>query len=579
MRLKALTTRTALWIGTAAVVAPLAVLLVFQYRWLTSLQRTTAIAQEHTLSNYLEAVDSEVHYHYARLGERALNLPLLFFDGRALDADGALRYLNQRRLQGVQWVFLVRGQEQGGGSTVPAGSAAAAGGGDEASIGSVATVVFYDPTCGCWGEPPSQQVRAAHVAAAPWVMLAQQGTIVDSAGLHVDERDPGTRIILNPILDGARRVVGIAGMILDPDHFREHVLPDAIEKSLPKFFKETPITHFVVHVADAGGEVKYSTGRPALASEQNGLSPSSLAATKPFSFVFRDWGVAVQSHGPTAEELARQHFLVNVGLSALLGVVLVGGTVFTLRTASREVRLSQMKSDFISNVSHELRTPLASIQAFGELLRRGRVTDAEKAAQYGGFIETESRRLGQLINNVLDFSRLESGAHPYHFERADLGALVDEAVDTFWVRARESGFHVAYQKRNPSPIPVDVDRQAFGQAVGNLLDNAVKYSGESRDLRVWLERDRERARVGVQDFGIGIAADEQEKIFERFHRVSNGLVHDVRGTGLGLSIVQQIVAAHRGEVTVRSAPGKGSTFIVSLPIAGDAPAEAVGGAA
>jgi signal transduction histidine kinase len=536
-------TRTALWIGTAAVVVPLAVLLVFQYRWLVSLQETTALAQEHTLSNYLEAVTSEVHYHYARLGERALNLPLSLFDGRELDLDAALHHLQQRKLYGVQWVFLVRED--------PVGQAG---------------VVFYDPQCACWAEPPPAQVKAVHVAASPWVMLAQQRTILESGGLHVDERDPAARMVLNPILDARRRVAGMAGMVLDPDHFRQQVLPAAIEKSLPQFFQDAPLTHFVVQVADGGGEVKYSTDCPEAAARVDDDGAGSLAATKPFSFVFRDWGIAVQSHGPTAEELARSHFLVNLALSAMLGIVLVGGTVFTLRTASREMRLSQMKSDFISNVSHELRTPLASIQAFGELLRRGRVQDADKAAQYGGFIETESRRLSQLINNVLDFSKLESGTHAYRFERAELPELIAEALAPVELRAREAGFELSYQNRASGPMPVDVDRQALEQALGNLLDNAMKYSGDSRNIRVWLDRDGARARIGVRDFGIGIARDEQEKIFERFHRVSSGLVHDVRGTGLGLSIVQEIAAAHRGSVAVTSEPGRGSTFVLTLPI-------------
>jgi signal transduction histidine kinase len=548
------TSRTALWMGSAAVVVPLVVLLVFQYRWLVSLQETSALAQEHTLSNYLEAVTSEVHYHYARLGERGLNLPLALLDGPELDLDATMHYLRQRKLLGVEWVFLVREDPQG-----------------------QAVVVFYDPACACWGEPPAHRVRAVQVAAAPWVVLAQQRTILETAGLHVDERDPRTRVILNPILDGGRRVAGIAGMIVDPDYFREQVLPAAIERSLPQFFRGQPLTHFVVRVADGGGDLKYSTSCPEDAKTE-GVA-SALAATKPFSFVFRDWGVAVQSHGQTAEELARSHFVVNLGLSGLLGIVLVSGAVFTLRTASREVRLSQLKSDFISNVSHELRTPLASIQVFGELLRRGRVEDAEKAARYGGFIETESRRLGQLINNVLDFSRLEAGTRAYHFERADIGAVVEEALGPFELRAREAGFEVSFENRAGGEVAVEVDRQAFGQALANLLDNAIKYSGDSRKLRVWLERQGERVRVAVRDFGVGIPACEQARIFERFHRVGGGLVQNVRGTGLGLSIVQQVVAAHRGEVTVSSEPGKGSTFILSLPIVGLEPAPSGGGVA
>ena len=160
--------------------------------------------------------------------------------------------------------------------------------------------------------------------------------------------------------------------------------------------------------------------------------------------------------------------------------------------------------------------------------------------------------------------------------------MVCYAAVTNWVRIirgefMEMGFRLSFQNRAPEPVVVDADRQALGQAVGNLLDNAAKYSGESRDLSVWIERDGDRARIGVKDFGIGIPAEEQQKIFERFHRVSDSLVHDVRGTGLGLSIVQQIVAAHRGEVAVSSAPGKGSTFVVSLPLAGTVPAAVEGG--
>jgi two-component system phosphate regulon sensor histidine kinase PhoR len=294
-----------------------------------------------------------------------------------------------------------------------------------------------------------------------------------------------------------------------------------------------------------------------------------MAVSKSFSFVFKDWGVAVQSHGLTAEEWAHSNFMLNVSLSALLGVVLVGGTVFTLRTASREFRLSQMKGDFVSNVSHELRTPLASIQAFGELLRRGKVRDPERAREYGDYIETESRRLGALIANILDFSSIESGERSYDFETLDLGKTVLEVLDTFDIRAREQGFELEIEDRAGGPLTVLADREAVVQAVSNLLDNACKFSGDSRRVSVWLACRQGYAEVGVRDFGVGISKTEKSRIFERFHRATTGLVDQVRGSGLGLSIVHHIVDAHLGEIEVESEPGAGSTFRLRLPLVVD----------
>ncbi len=328
-RLRRLSRRSALWIGFFAVLGPLLVLLGFQFRWLATLAQDSAIARRATLENYLEAVTSEVRYHYSALAERGLNLPPSLFDGEP-DLDEALKYFRQRVFDGANWLFIAYPAE-----------------------GGEARTVFFDPRCECWGEPPDEQVQAVHVAAAPWLMLAQQGTILGSGGLHVDERNVGTRTILNPITDEARHVVGIAGMIVDPDEFRELVLPAAIEKSLPKFFSENPLTHFMVQVEDGGGDLLYTSSRPDGGEEDLEVL---MAATRPFGFIFKDWGVAVQRHGGSAEEWARTNFLLNLTLSGLLGVLLIGGSVFTLRTAAREVRLSEMKSDFVSNVSHELRT-------------------------------------------------------------------------------------------------------------------------------------------------------------------------------------------------------------------------------
>jgi signal transduction histidine kinase len=229
------------------------------------------------------------------------------------------------------------------------------------------------------------------------------------------------------------------------------------------------------------------------------------------------------------------------------------------------MKLSQMKADFVSNVSHELRTPLASIRVFGEFLKLGRVKEPEKIREYGEYIETESRRLTQLINNILDFSKIESGRKTYQFERADVAEVISETLRTFAVQLSQNGFNIVFDApRRPLP-PAVIDANAISQAFMNLLDNAVKYSGDSKEITVSLGKRDEYITISVTDHGIGVSRDEREKIFEKFYRVSTGLVHDVKGSGLGLSIVKHIVDAHRGLVTLNSKPGVGSTFTIYLP--------------
>jgi signal transduction histidine kinase len=226
-----------------------------------------------------------------------------------------------------------------------------------------------------------------------------------------------------------------------------------------------------------------------------------------------------------------------------------------------------MKTDFVSNVSHELRTPLSSIRVFGEFLKLGRVKEQEKICEYGEYIETESRRLTQLINNILDFSKIESGRKTYQFERANVAELIGETLKTFDVQLKQQGFSIIFETpRAPLPQTI-VDTDALAQAFINLLDNAVKYSGEAKQIHVLLGQQGDFVTISVRDHGVGIPREEQSKIFEKFYRVSTGLVHDVKGSGLGLSLVAHIVKAHHGRVTVESEQGHGSTFTIHLPVA------------
>jgi signal transduction histidine kinase len=523
--------RRVLWAGLAAVLLPLLVLLALQYWWLADLERNSAIAREATLKNYLETITKEVHYFYWKISERALNLPPEIFGEKK--TEKASIFFKKKEIEGARQLFIF-------------------------SFLSREPLLFFDPKSSKMVVPEhSDETVAVWAAASPWAYLRKKGTKIKTTTLSVDQHDPKNRIIINPITDENYKLIGLAGLIVDQEYFEKSVLPKAIEASLPKFDDREKSELLVV--------VRDDQKRQILPTDRK-VDPEKDRVRRSFAFVYTDWYISLQGEYASPEKWARANFAYNMTLSAVLAAVLLAGIALTVRTTMREMKLSAMKNEFVSNVSHELRTPLSSIRVFGEFMRRGRVENFEKVREYGSYIETESRRLTQLINNILDFSRIESGRKVYTFEEADLEEILAGTLATFTVRLRDKGFDVSYQGPD-EPLPeVEVDANAIDRAVANLLDNAVKYSDGDRAIQVRLDRSDDEAVISVTDHGIGIPRDEQEKIFERFHRVSTGLVHDVKGSGLGLSLVRHIAEAHGGSVTVESEVGKGSTFSIHLPL-------------
>ncbi len=516
-----------------AVVAPLLLLLGLQYVWLTKLESVSTIAHRAALNNYLEAVSTEVQYFYRSLGERALNLPSsIFLDDELHKA--ALMW-KKKPVEGAARLFLVNFAKDAFGNFYQ-----------------------YDPDGHALVTvPSSDESMAMIVACVPWQMMSSTGMPTETVSLRVDERNPDYRFLLNPITDHRNQIVGVAGMIVDQKYFRNNLLPWVIEKSLPHFFPNEAMEELVVTVRNHMDDVVLATGDYGRYDDE---------VESGFDFIFMDWTLGLQSRGYSPEQWARTQFAVNMSESILLGIVVLGGAVFALRAADRAMRLSEMKSDFVSNVSHELRTPLASIRVFAEFLKLGRARSDERIQEYGEYIEAESRRLSRLIDNILDFSKIESGRKTYDFVEADLLQVITATLRTFEVRMAQQGWEVSLDLPG-LPLPaMRIDPDAMGQALNNLLDNAVKYSGESRFIGVRLYREGNEAVVAVSDRGVGIASQEQKKIFERFHRVGTGLVHVVKGSGLGLSIVHHIVRAHEGRVSVESEPGQGSTFYIRLPL-------------
>jgi len=264
-----------------------------------------------------------------------------------------------------------------------------------------------------------------------------------------------------------------------------------------------------------------------------------------------------------------------VGASAFAALIGVAASWHAFR---RQLRLNELKSSFVSSVSHELRAPIASVRLLAESLARGKVPEASKQQQYFRFIIQECCRLSALIENVLDFSRIEQGRKQYDFEPTDLVALAQQTLKVMETYASERGVRLILRlpiSQSAAPqIQPSADGKALQQALINLIDNALKHSPEGGTVTVGLEahdpqsKDRKDAlpiHLWVEDRGEGIPVPEQERIFERFYRSGSELRRRTQGVGIGLSIVKHIVEAHRGRVAVRSAPGQGSRFTIELP--------------
>jgi len=249
----------------------------------------------------------------------------------------------------------------------------------------------------------------------------------------------------------------------------------------------------------------------------------------------------------------------------LLAGILIFGLTLTMRIITRELELGKMKSDFVSTVSHEFKSPLTSIRQLAEMLQGGRVPSEERRREYYQVLVEQSERLSSLIDNILDFAKMEEGKKAFTFEKVDMGALLAEVVATIQQQVRHAGFTV--QARIEGPLPsLRADRAAISQAISNLIDNAVKYSADATEVTVLAYTDDRHIVIAVQDFGVGIKPDEIDRVFERFYRGGDELTRTVKGSGLGLTLVKQIVQAHHGSVQVESEPGRGSTFSIRLPL-------------
>lgn len=298
-------------------------------------------------------------------------------------------------------------------------------------------------------------------------------------------------------------------------------------------------------------------------SEQADLVSLKMRAT---ASLFPSWRVAGSLKKPeTLKIFGIEMPLLSIGLTCTIVAIVLLGIFMIYRDIRREQELSDMKSQFISNVSHELKTPVAAIRMLAENLQEGRVADESRHRQYYQLLSQEGARLSHLIENILDFSRIEANKKVFDFEMHDLSKLVEDSVSQFrsLMELRPSEIDTDFEH----PLPqVSVDPEALRLLLFNLFDNAVKYSDKEVQIDVRLRRNGRFVSLEVEDHGCGISKKDQERIFEKFYRGERQSGRKVVGSGIGLTLVKEIAEAHGGTVEVQSELGVGTTFQVNLPI-------------
>jgi two-component system, OmpR family, phosphate regulon sensor histidine kinase PhoR len=286
------------------------------------------------------------------------------------------------------------------------------------------------------------------------------------------------------------------------------------------------------------------------------------------------WRLRVAQRDADAQTARGRRKLIDLILIGLALGGIVAGLATLLLAMRRERKANELKSDFISNVSHELKTPLSIISMFGEMLALGRVKTPDQATEYAEIIWRESVRLARLIDNVLDFAKIERGKDVYEFGEGDVGDVVARAIELSQHRLQKA--EVAVEVDIEEGLgPARIDANAFTLAVMNLVDNAIKYAADGGRLQIRLRRQHQRLVLEVKDYGPGIDPAEHDRIFERFYRARSVRLKPIRGSGIGLALVDHIARAHGGGVWVDSDIGKGATFGLWIPVADSAGEEAV----
>lgn len=342
------------------------------------------------------------------------------------------------------------------------------------------------------------------------------------------------------------------GFCWDLDSLKKRVFPKVLED-----LREETGLH--LRIVDEDGK-NILTGK-----EQSIPKDSLRLSYRQFPF---PWKLLISQ--PAFNELAqtarRENFFYGTLLAFIVALMLLGAFLI-VRDISRESETTRLKTEFVNNISHELKTPLTLIRLYGETLQlKEKLSNEEKKECYE-IITKESERLSHLINNVLDFSRIEMGRKEFDFKKGNLAQVVRDTLESYRYHLEKKGFVIHEEIASDLPEMI-FDGESIASVFINLLSNAMKFSKETKEVTVKLYRDNGNAVLQVKDKGIGISPKEISRIFKRFYRSKDEIVSETRGSGLGLTLVKHITDAHKGKIKVQSEPGKGSTFSIILPISG-----------
>ena len=470
----------------AVVVVPLIAILVLQYVSSRRLAEVEVIAHQTTISRYLDAVTQEIRQLYQDRAHAMLSFP-----GDLLVAkrfDEIARHFGETNTSPARLLFT---------GTLD---------------GCFCLARYYEPvsattTVGTDAETEAVVLRIHTLLQASTLPPRKEHRLhVDHDSLYVDETDPRHRAVYRFIPNSDGKLVGFAGFIVDSGRFEQEYLPRAVGDAM-RGLVEGVRDNLIVRATDGTGRVVTTT--------YAGPGQADALATR-FDFVFRDWELSARSRHVAAAQVLESSAFTSWVLALLMSIAVLGGLILTWRAVERERHLARIKNAFVANVSHELRTPVTSLAVFGEFLRRGRVESREGVAEYGRRIEHESDRLRHLIENVLDFARMESVETQLCRDEAATEDVVAAAISAVDGRRERGGFTISVSLPDTVLPVVCIDVQAMTQVFVNLLDNAMKYSGRSRRILVSLSQRNADVVVSVTDFGIGIEPDDHERIFQQF---------------------------------------------------------------